>query len=300
MVGTYWQDNLTSNPLSDLHANVNTIFVAFAKGSDATSGTLVERGVATSAYTQSAMISAIAARQAAGKCVILSIGGSDDVIGSSGVQYTLSTTTQINNAVSSLTSLITTYGFDGIDWDLESAYKFTVAAMVDVTNQLKTAFPSLIVTLTPEHFDANNTSGMYRQVATALGSNLSVIQPQFYNASFFTSKAVWQAQITNVVNSLSTAYGESRIAVGLEVVGSNIASADSGGYTMTPAEVNAILDSLYSSHPNLRGAFVWSSNSDKGASYPFANTVGTHLLAITGGGATPPTSGGEDLPANFW
>ncbi len=312
MVGTYWQDDQTSNPMSDLHANVNVVYVAFGKGpsGDATSSNLVERGVATGVYSSSAMAAAVAAAQAAGKVVILSVGGQDDVIGMSGPSYTLNTTTQQTNATNSLTSLINTYGFDGIDWDLESAFKFTVTAMVNVTNNLKTTFPGLLVTLTPEHFDANNPSGMYRQVATALGSGLSLIQPQFYNGPAFTSKTVWQTQITNVTNSLCSAYGASRVAIGLEIpdtgATTSIASRDDttspGQYTMTTTEVNAMWDSLVTTQPNLRGMFLWNSKVDKAASYPFANTIGTHILATPGGGGSTGGggTGGADLPPNFW
>jgi chitinase len=66
-----------------------------------------------------------------GQKVILSVGGQNDL----GIHLT--TGTQVDQMVSSLNQIVTAYGFDGVDWDLETLSNVTASSLVAASNALK-------------------------------------------------------------------------------------------------------------------------------------------------------------------
>lgn len=287
VVAGYWPtDSPSGSTLGNVHANYNVIYVAFAKGVDTTSGSLQ-----LSDLTQSdaSFRTDIAAKQAAGVKVILSIGGSDDVYGNpspGGIQYELTTLTQQNNAISSLDALISDYGFDGIDIDLEcpdsGVYLFTVARMANVVNALKVTYPSLIVTMAPESFDAIDTGGQYRALATALGSNFDAIGPQYYNHSVTESQSL--TDILNTTRSLAAAYGPEKVMIGTmnHDDGHTDTNNTDTNDTITIATEISAWNTLVAQYPTLLGAYIWTTYFDKvnatNGAWAFATQVGPYIL----------------------
>jgi hypothetical protein len=266
-VGEYWfAAGSGSHHIADMAAQVNLVYFAFAKGTDSTSGTL---HLQLTSETDTQLRADIATLHSKGIPVVLSIGGINDLGSSHG--YNLKTTTQVNEAVASLKNLISSYSFDGIDWDLEDPFNFTVSAMVSVTNQLVDAFPGLIVTMASMYFDAQSASGMYRQVATALGSRLTCYNVQFYDHSGWTTTS-WVTDVTSTVDKLVAAYGANRVGIGYM-------RPDDNGLNVPAATLKSLWTTLVAKYPGLRGGFRWTSLDDKNNAWEFASGVGSAILA---------------------
>lgn len=281
VAGYYYVTGSSSNPLRELDAhNYNVVFIAFAKGTNSTSGTL---HLPTPAQGDASFRSDISLLKSHGTKIILSIGGWDD-IGSGGPIYTLKTNTQIAEATSSLSSLINSYGFDGIDWDLECPdsgnYNFTPSAAASVSSSLKTTFGSnFIITLAPEYFDAINSSGQYRTLANSLGNNLDAIGPQFYNHSGWTVSS-HSSDTISAVNQLASAYGAGRVMIGYM-------SPDDNGLVVSITQEQTIWDSRVAVYPSLRGMYIWTTSADKTAGWTFADVLGSDILEVV---VPPPSS----------
>lgn len=128
----YWQNwNDPNAPYVDLTAidsRYNVIEVSFAVPQSGTSYQMQffpqDGGV-----TQAAFITKIQSLQSQGRRVLISIGGG-------GIHVSLDNTSEKNAFISSMNSIIDTYGFDGIDIDLEgsslSVSGGTITSPVDV------------------------------------------------------------------------------------------------------------------------------------------------------------------------
>lgn len=272
-VGGYWE-TWSGIPLAQIPAAYNVVYVAFAKGSNTTSGALtlppMDQGYAS-------FKADVATLKARGVTVLLSIGGWNDIYpGKQG--YTLRTAQQIADATSSLKSLVSTYGFDGIDWDLEHTIYPT--AVVSVTKALKAASPGLLVTFAPMR---SNTS-VITAIADALGpDNWSLIGPQYYNRGLTESASL--ADIISGTKALATKYGASKVMVGTMQTDDSGVAGDTND-TVTIATCISAWKTLAGLYPSLRGEYVWAVSLDKARNYQFASQVGA--VIIPGTTVTPP------------
>jgi chitinase len=154
---------------SQVNSNYNALIVAFA--------TIAANGTATFSPEQNvaSLKSDIAAWKAAGKVMILSVGGAG------GNASPLDTTTRQNNFLSSVKAIIDAYGFQGIDWDIEvggSAPTPSVPGMTAITNNLVATYGSnFLITMAP--YGATET--FYKQLANAILPSLTWVNYQFYN-----------------------------------------------------------------------------------------------------------------------
>lgn len=96
-------------PLDEIDSTFNVIVISFALP---TSPSDMSMTFAPEQYTQSTFIADIQELQNQGKKVLLSIGGATGVIN-------LTDNIQKQNFITSLNNLIATYGFDGLDIDIE-------------------------------------------------------------------------------------------------------------------------------------------------------------------------------------
>ncbi|MDP8210727.1 MAG: glycosyl hydrolase family 18 protein [Candidatus Stygibacter australis] len=130
-----------------------------------------------------------------GKKVVISIGGANDPV-------SLLTAGEVNDFVNSMSSIITTYGFDGIDIDLEGGsvsldvgdndFRFPTTAkivnMIDALTQLTDQMPSLLLTTAPETAYVQGGYGTYAgiwgaylPIIHALRDRWDIVQVQHYN-----------------------------------------------------------------------------------------------------------------------
>ncbi|KAJ7547156.1 hypothetical protein O6H91_08G072300 [Diphasiastrum complanatum] len=97
-----------------------------------------------------------------------------------------STSTWINNAVSSLTSLVNKYHIDGVDIDYENFrhndhYRFTLC-IGDVLKELKNRKVITIATMAPY----GSISSIYQNLHNFYGSTFDYINYQFYSDEMYT------------------------------------------------------------------------------------------------------------------
>ena len=118
----YWQNfnnGATVQKISDVPANYDIIAVSFADATGTPGGVTFNLDSAgLGGYTVDQFKADIKAKQAAGKSVIISIGGQNGTV-------SINDATSATNFANSVYSMMQTYGFDGVDIDLENGLNST-------------------------------------------------------------------------------------------------------------------------------------------------------------------------------
>ncbi|WP_406455256.1 chitinase [Streptomyces sp. NBC_01622] len=285
----YWQNfnnGATVQKLSAVSSQYDIIAVAFADATStpgAVSFTLDSSGLG--GYTVDQFKADIAAKHAAGKKVIISIGGQNGTI-------SVSDSTSAANFANSVYSLMQTYGFDGVDIDLENGINATY--MTQALRSLSSkAGSSLVITMAPQTIDMQSTSNAYFQTALNVKDILTVVNMQYYNSGTMLGcdgKVYGQGTVDflTALACIQLQGGLSPSQVGLGLPAST--SAAGSGY-VSPTIVNNALDCLTAgtncgtfkpskTYPDLRGAMTWSTNWDAAAGSSWSNSVGAHVHAL--------------------
>ncbi|HEX7339063.1 MAG TPA: glycosyl hydrolase family 18 protein [Rhodanobacteraceae bacterium] len=309
MIG-YWHDFDNGSGIfriADVPNTWDVIIVAFA--SDAGNGNV--SFTLDPALDKQQFIADIAAKEAAGKKVLLSFGGQNGTV-------TLNNATEVANFVSSTAAILNEYGFDGIDLDLESGAGVTSGApiqtnIVTAVKDLKQQFPNLFLTMAPEfpyvqggYVAYAGIWGAYLPIINGLRDDLNVLQVQLYNNGGlntpYETSAIPAAtedmlvgSVKMLVEGFPLSYGNagtfaplpaSKVALGLP----SGPHAASSGYA-TPAVVNATLDCittdthcatihLTTPQPTFRGVMSWSINWDKYSGQAFSSSVGAKVHSL--------------------
>lgn len=125
-------------------------------------------------YTDAQFRADIAAKRAQGKKVIISVGGERGTI-------SVGDGTAAANFAGSVHGLMTTYGFDGVDIDLENG--LNPSAMTTALRNLRGRVgANLVITLAPQTIDMQSTGGSYFRLALNIADILSVVHTQYYNS----------------------------------------------------------------------------------------------------------------------
>ena len=197
----YWQNwDDADCPYFGLEAcdnRYNVIIVGFAMATSATNMNMVFiPEVATAAVFKSK----VQLLQSQGKKVLISIGGATTSI-------SLGTTAKRDAFVSSINTIINTYGFDGIDIDIESGTSIvigsgTIAAPANVaminlidaiklimTNYRTTHLKKLYLTMAPQTVDVQGgqkndfgSRGGYLPIINSLRDSIDILHVQLYNS----------------------------------------------------------------------------------------------------------------------
>ncbi|MFE9613663.1 chitinase [Streptomyces sp. NPDC006012] len=285
----YWQNfnnGATVQKISNVPSAYDIIAVAFA---DATSTpgavTFNLDSAGLGGYTVDQFKADIQAKQAAGKKVIISIGGEKGTV-------SVNDSASASNFANSVYSLMQTYGFDGVDIDLENGLNATY--MTQALRSLSSkAGSSLVLTMAPQTIDMQSTSGSYFQTALNVKDILTVVNMQYYNSGTMLGcdGKVYGQGTVDFLTALACIQLEGGLApsqVGLGLPAST--SAAGGGY-VSPTVVNNALDCLSKgtgcgsfkpskTYPDLRGAMTWSTNWDASSGNAWSNTVGPHVDAM--------------------
>ncbi|MEO3762873.1 glycoside hydrolase family 18 protein [Streptomyces sp. B5E4] len=285
----YWQnfDNgATVQRIRDVSGQYDIIAVAFADATPTPGAvTFNLASAALGGYTVAEFKQDIAAKQQAGKSVIISVGGE---LGTVAVNSPQAAT----NFANSLHALMLEYGFDGVDIDLENGLNSTY--MTQALRQLsQKAGPDLVITMAPQTIDMQSTAGEYFKTALNIKDILTVVNMQYYNSGTMLGcdGGVYAQGTINFLTALACIQLEGGLApsqVGLGLPASTRAAG--GGYT-APSVVNAALDCLARgtncgsfkpprTYPDLRGAMTWSTNWDATAGSSWSNAVGPHVHAL--------------------
>ncbi|MFF4358492.1 chitinase [Streptomyces sp. NPDC001604] len=285
----YWQNfnnGAAVQKISDVSSQYDIIAVAFA---DATSTpgavTFNLDSAGLGGYTVDQFKADIAAKHAAGKKVIISVGGQNGTV-------SVSDSASATNFANSVYSLMQTYGFDGVDIDLENGLNATY--MSQALRSLSTkAGSSLIITMAPQTIDMQSTSNAYFQTALNVKDILTVVNVQYYNSGSMLGcdgKVYSQGSVDflTALACIQLQGGLSPSQVGLGLPAST--SAAGSGY-VSPTVVDNALDCLTAgtncgtfkpskTYPDLRGAMTWSTNWDATAGGSWSGAVGAHVHGL--------------------
>lgn len=193
-----WNDaNAPYIQLDQIDTRYTIIEVAFATPVSTTDMTMQ---FTPDVVTSAVFISKVQALQAANKKVLISIGGATGTID-------LTTTANKNAFINSMTSILNTYGFDGIDIDVENGASVTNTGgtianptnvaqlnLIDAIKQIMQTYHAtynkkLMLTMAPEtaYVQGGQSAfagiwGGYLPIIHALKDSIDILQVQLYNS----------------------------------------------------------------------------------------------------------------------
>ncbi|MFB7513735.1 chitinase [Streptomyces sp. NPDC056144] len=284
----YWQnfDNgAAKQKIRDVQSQYDIIAVSFAD-STATPGQITFNLDPAVGYTSTADFKAdIAAKKAAGKSVIISIGGEK---GNVTINSDASATAFANSAY----ALMQEYGFNGVDIDLEHGINSTY--LTKALRQLSAkAGSSLVITMAPQTIDMQSTGTEYFKTALAVKDILTVVNTQYYNsgAMLGCDGKVYSQGSVDFLTALACIQIQGGLAPSQVGLGVPASTRGAGSGYVDPQIVKNALDCLTKltscgtfkpaqAWPTLRGAMTWSTNWDATAGNAWSNAVGPHVHAL--------------------
>ncbi|MFD3930353.1 chitinase [Streptomyces sp. NPDC058614] len=285
----YWQNfnnGATVQRISAVQSQYDIIAVSFADATTtpgAVTFNLDSAGLG--GYTVDQFKADIAAKKAAGKKVIISIGGQNGTV-------TINDSTSATNFANSVYSLMTTYGFDGVDIDLENGLNATYMTQA-LRSLAGKAGSSLIITMAPQTIDMQSTSNAYFQTALNIKDILTVVNMQYYNSGSMLGcdGKVYSQGSVDFLTALACIQLEGGLAPSQVGLGLPASTSGAGSGYVSPTIVNNALDCLAKgtscgtfkpsrTYPDLRGAMTWSTNWDATAGNAWSNAVGPHVHAL--------------------
>ncbi|MEU1313879.1 chitinase [Streptomyces tibetensis] len=285
----YWQnfDNgATVQRISDVPATYDIIAVAFADATGtpgAVSFTLDSAGL--NGYTADQFKADVKAKQAAGKKVVISVGGERGTV-------SVNDAASATNFANSVYSVMQTYGFDGVDIDLENGLNATYMTQALRALSAK-AGPSLVLTMAPQTIDMQSTSNGYFRTALNVKDILTVVNMQYYNSGSMLGcdGKVYSQGSVDFLTALACIQLENGLAPSQVGLGLPASTRGAGSGYVSPTVVNNALDCLTRAigcgtfkpprtYPGLRGAMTWSTNWDATAGNAWSNTVGPHVHGL--------------------
>ncbi|MFC5718931.1 chitinase [Streptomyces gamaensis] len=283
----YWQnfDNgATVQKISDVQSQYDIIAVAFADATT-TPGAIDFHLDPALHYDEGQFKADIAAKQAAGKSVVLSVGGERGTI-------SVRDSSSAENFASSAWSLMQKYGFNGVDIDLENGLDPTYMTQALRSLSAK-AGSSLVITMAPQTVDMQSPSGSYFQTALNIKDILTVVNMQYYNSGSMNGcdGNVYAQGTVDFLTALACIQLEGGLAPSQVGLGLPASPRGAGSGYVAPSVVNNALDCLASgancgtfkparTYPGIRGAMTWSTNWDAANGNEWSNSVGAHVHAM--------------------
>lgn len=285
----YWQNfnnGATVQKLSDVPANYDIIAVSFADATTtpgAVTFNLDSAGL--NGYTVDQFKADIKAKQAAGKNVIISVGGEK---GSVSVNSDASAT----NFANSVYALIQEYGFNGVDIDLENGVNSTYMTKA-LRSLSQKAGSGLVITMAPQTIDMQSTAGEYFKTALGIKDILTVVNMQYYNSGSMLGcdGKVYSQGSVDFLTALACIQLEGGLDPSQVGLGVPASTSGAGSGYVAPSVVNAALDCLAKgtgcgsfkpskTYPGVRGAMTWSTNWDAKSGNAWSNAVGPHVHGL--------------------
>lgn len=295
----YWQNfnNPADTPvrLTDIPKGYKVINIAFADmNTDGSVGFLLQGPPYLSMPNGDTVFkNDIKEIQARGVKVLLSLGGQNGF-------YQIDNQTKENNFVASLKQLITTYGFDGLDYDIENGLTTVNAAyLVDATRQLRDFFKGqakpLTFTLAPETIDVYWQTYPNGKYDSLIQSDLiDSVQVQLYNSGCMPGSKPGSACYSQGTEDFIVSQADSTIQIWMKngianaaqkyMIGLPASIGAAGGGYVDPAVIKKALSCLQTQtncatyvptqmYPQLGGFMTWSINWDAKNGYAFEKAV---------------------------
>ncbi|MFI5962615.1 chitinase [Streptomyces asoensis] len=285
----YWQNfnnGATVQRISGVSSQYDIIAVAFADATTtpgAVTFNLDSAGLG--GYTVDQFKADIKAKQAAGKKVIVSVGGQNGTV-------SVNDPTSAANFANSVYSLMQTYGFDGVDIDLENGIDATYMSQA-LRSLSSKAGSGLILTMAPQTIDMQSTSAGYFRTALNVKDILTVVNMQYYNSGSMLGcdGKVYSQGSVDFLTALACIQLEGGLSPSQVGLGLPASTSGAGSGYVSPTVVNNALDCLARgtncgsfkpsrTYPDLRGAMTWSTNWDASAGNAWSAAVGPHVHAL--------------------
>jgi chitinase len=337
----YWHNWSSPNTLqlTAIPEAYDVINIAFATPTVSHGATMQFTPFAGAYPSSQGFINDVATLQAAGKKVLISIGGANDPV-------VVDSIADAQAFASSMLQLVTTYGFDGLDIDLEGSSFLLQAGDTDFQspttprvvhfinglNQLLAQLPpDFILSAAPETAMVQGGMsayagvwGSYLPVLHAFRTRFDWVHVQHYNTGTMFGRdgqiytpgtidfhvAMADALIGGFTASTGIAFAPfqpHQVAIGLPAT----TSAAGSGYTV-PALVHAALDRLIlgkpaagyqlanaNGYPDFRGLMTWSVNWDVNSGNSFSQPHRNYLDSVFLHVDTPTISAASGGNASF-
>jgi chitinase len=294
--------------LAEIPSAYNLVAVSFADNHPSLDGgiTFNLASAELGGYTDQEFRDDIAAVQAQGRKVILSVGGERGHV-------SVTNATQARNFADTAHELMLDYGFDGIDIDLEHGInaQYMGSALRDLSSR---AGSDLILTMAPQTIDFQSPDREYPKLASEISDILTIVNMQYYNSGSMLGcdGRVYSQGTADFVAALACIQLEMGLSPDQVGLGLPATPAAAGGGYMAPTEIVNALDCLESGtncgsfspetpYGPIGGVMTWSVNWDSTNGYAFAETISARL----GGGPGQPTdeptedpTGGPTDPAD--
>ncbi|GAA2774476.1 chitinase [Saccharopolyspora taberi] len=287
----YWQNfvnNAKPLKVSDISPAYDIVALAFANADPAKPGAVTfgvdpKLSEALGGYTDADLKADIAAQKAAGRTFVLSVGGE---LGN----VDLGSETNVANFVDSVGKILTEFGLDGLDIDLE--HGLNVPNTASAIRQLRDrAGDGFRLTMAPQTLDVQ-PGGRYLELIEQVKDLITVVHTQYYNSGSMNgcdggvhsqgSVDFITAQACTLLKTLRP----DQVSLGLPAS----PSAAGSGY-VDPPVITAALDCLTSAtncgqykpergHPELSGVMTWSINWDATSGDAFSKPVRAHLDSL--------------------
>ncbi|WP_367997416.1 chitinase [Streptomyces sp. GMY02] len=284
----YWQNfnnGATVQKLRDVQSQYDIIAVSFADAT-ATPGQITFNLDPAVGYGSVADFKAdIAAKKAAGKSVIISVGGEKGNV-------TINSDASATAFADSTYALMQEYGFSGVDIDLEHGINSTY--LTKALRQLSAkAGSGLVLTMAPQTIDMQSTAGEYFKTALNVKDILTVVNMQYYNSGSMLGcdGKVYSQGSVDFLTALACIQLEGGLDPSQVGLGVPASTRGAGSGYVDPSIVKNALDCLARgtncgsfkpsrTYPGIRGAMTWSTNWDATAGNAWSNAVGPHVHAL--------------------
>ena len=285
----YWHNfvNGSSNlRLRDVPATYDVVDIAFANAT-ATPGAVSftvdpQLSSALGGYTDANLTADVSTLHARGAKVVLSVGGELGTV-------SVNSAASANAFATSGRSIMTRFGFDGVDIDLENGVDPTF--MGQALHQIAAASGSgFVLTMAPQTIDMQSTGGAYFQLALAVRDILTTVHTQYYNSGTMLGcdGNVYAQGTIDFLTALACIQLQGGLRPDQVALGLPASSRAAGGGAVAPSVVASALSCLAqgvgcgsfhppTTWPGIRGAMTWSVNWDQVQVYAFANTVAPAL-----------------------
>jgi chitinase len=276
---TTWDDRNGVNLRSIVdNTSYNLIYLAFATGTSASSGAL-RLDLPAGATSAADFKTQIAYANSKGRAVVVSVGGWYD-LGGVASGYVLDSSAKVDDFMASMRDLRSSWGFNGMDWDLEHGDRPDVAGIVDASRRMKNEFGSSWIITSAPGVNMQSWVGPSGVLDVLGPSGWDIVGEQIYDWGI--SQSDYQTLIVDRMTALSNKYGASKVVLGnaykTDTASSSLANPQNR-WVGIPTTLSA-LGTLRSSGVNIRGAFTWTiqADSDTGYLWQAANGVGGDIL----------------------
>jgi len=237
-------------------------------------------------YTDAQFRADVQTLKARGKKVILSVGGEAG-------RVQVASTAAATAFADSVYAIMQSYGFDGVDIDLENGLNATY--MADALRRLRAkAGAGLIITMAPQTIDMQSTGMEYFKLARSIADILTVVHTQYYNSGSMLGcdqNFAYTQGTVNFMTALACIQLENGLRPDQVALGLPAGPGAAGGGVVSPALVNQALTCLATrtncgsfvpprAYPGIRGAMTWSINWDATHNWNFSRTVKPHLATL--------------------